>query len=198
MDELVERFELWNVQKAWAFFDVERLEFFNANYLKSLDFDTVYSRFETYLEKYDSEFLVKIKEFPEEYNRKILKELTTKIKKFADYKEQTAFFYNNWNYKIDEELFVNPKMKIEDLDTAKKALEVSKGILESIDTVESIDQIKPIFIEKIKEAEMKNGQVLWPLRVVLTWEKFSPWALEMVYILGKEESINRLNKYLNA
>jgi glutamyl/glutaminyl-tRNA synthetase len=44
---------------------------------------------------------------------------------------------------------------------------------------------------------MKNWQVLWPTRCVLTWEKFSPWAFEMIYILGREESTKRIEKYLN-
>jgi hypothetical protein len=44
---------------------------------------------------------------------------------------------------------------------------------------------------------MKNWQVLWPTRCALSWEKFSPWAFEMIFILWKEESIKRIEKYLN-
>jgi hypothetical protein len=44
---------------------------------------------------------------------------------------------------------------------------------------------------------MKNGQVLWPVRCALSWEQFSPWALEMIYILWKEKSIERIEKVLN-
>jgi glutamyl/glutaminyl-tRNA synthetase len=43
---------------------------------------------------------------------------------------------------------------------------------------------------------MKNGQVLWPVRVALSGEEFSPWALELVYILGVEKSLERLKKSL--
>jgi glutamyl/glutaminyl-tRNA synthetase len=49
MDELISRFELSNVQKAGAFFDVERLDFFNAHYLKTMDNDILYNKFITYL-----------------------------------------------------------------------------------------------------------------------------------------------------
>jgi glutamyl/glutaminyl-tRNA synthetase len=45
---------------------------------------------------------------------------------------------------------------------------------------------------------MKNGQVLWPVRVALSGEKFSPWALELIYILWKEKSIERLEKSLKV
>jgi hypothetical protein len=43
---------------------------------------------------------------------------------------------------------------------------------------------------------MKNGQVLWPVRVALSWEQFSPWALELIYILWNNKSIERIKKVL--
>jgi hypothetical protein len=45
---------------------------------------------------------------------------------------------------------------------------------------------------------MKNWQVLWPVRCALSWEQFSPWALELIYILWVKESINRINKTLES
>ena len=48
----------------------------------------------------------------------------------------------------------------------------------------------------ISKLEMKNGQVLWPLRVALTGEAFSPGAFEMILILGKEESLKRIGATL--
>jgi glutamyl/glutaminyl-tRNA synthetase len=44
---------------------------------------------------------------------------------------------------------------------------------------------------------MKNGQVLWPVRVALSGEEFSPWALELIYLLKKEKSIQRIENILN-
>jgi hypothetical protein len=63
------------------------------------------------------------------------------------------------------------------LDLALKILKNKK------EDFENIDEIKDIFVEKIKEAEMKNGQVLWPVRCALSGEEFSPGALELIYIL---------------
>ena len=70
LNELIERFDLKQVHKAWAVFDVERLKFFNAHYLKTLDLDYLYNKLKTYLSKYDKEFLEKIENFPEEYNKR--------------------------------------------------------------------------------------------------------------------------------
>lgn len=47
------------------------------------------------------------------------------------------------------------------------------------------------------DAGMKNGQVLWPVRVALSGEEFSPGALELIFILGREKSIQRVQKVLS-
>jgi glutamyl/glutaminyl-tRNA synthetase len=91
---------------------------------------------------------------------------------------------------------INEKMKIKDIETVKKALNIALDILKNNWDFNSIDEIKNIFIEKIKEAEMKNGQVLWPVRVALSWEQFSIWALELIYILWTEKSRQRIENIL--
>ena len=196
MDELIERFELWNVQKAWAFFDVERLDFFNSHYLKSLDETFVYNKLITYLKRYDSDFYELISKFDESYNRKIFTELKWRIKNFSEFKEYTTFFYSD-SKMPENELMTNPKMKITDLEVVKKGLNLSLDIFKSKwKDFESINEIKEVFVEKIKEAEMKNGQVLWPVRCALSGEQFSPGWLEMIYILWTKKSIERIEKVL--
>ena len=59
-----------------------------------------------------------------------------------------------------------------------------------------LDAMKNTILPKIAEAEKKNGQVLWPLRVALSGEQFSPGAFEIAYILGKDETLARVKKYL--
>ena len=197
IDELIEKFELANVQKAWAFFDVERLDFFNSNYLKKLDPDLVYSRFKSYLEKYDKAYLEKISSFDETYNRKVFDELKTRVKNFSEIKNFTSFFYTDDINLPAEDLLVNPKMKIKDLEIVIKWLKLALEVLnEKENDFESIDEIKDTFVSKIKEAEMKNGQVLWPVRCALSWEQFSPWALELIYILWLKKSISIIEKTL--
>lgn len=197
MDELIERFELSNVHKAWAIFDVERLNFFNSHYLKTLDEDYLFTKLLTYLSKYELEFYDKLMTYPEDYNKKIFNELKTRIKYFSEYKNYTNFFYED--SKIPEkEVIINEKMKISDIDMVKKSLNISLDILKNKwSDFKSIDEVKNIFIEKIKENEMKNGQVLWPVRCALSWEEFSPWALELIYIFWTNTSISRIEKVLN-
>lgn len=195
LNELIERFELEQVHKAWAVFDTERLNFFNAHYLKNTSIDSLYNNFILYLSRFDKEYLEYINQYPKDYNKKILDELKTKIKKFDEYKWVTSFFYEDTK-KIDIHLLLNEKMKITNIETVKKWLSLTLEILKSNKDFENIDTVKEVFVEKIKEAEMKNGQVLWPVRVALSGEEFSPGALELIYILGNKKSSERVEKLL--
>jgi glutamyl-tRNA synthetase/nondiscriminating glutamyl-tRNA synthetase len=58
-------------------------------------------------------------------------------------------------------------MKLENSQDVEKALGITLNILKE-EKFETIDDLKNIFIIKIKEAEMKNGQVLWPTRCALS------------------------------
>lgn len=196
MEELIERFELMNVQKAWAKFDVTRLDFFNSHYLKTMDSEVVYNKLMTYLKRYDKDFLDALTQYPQEYILKIVNELKTKMKHFSEFKQLTTFFFDDASL-ASEELYVNQKMKITDKAMVIKALEVTKELLESQSSdFTDPEVVKNSFIDAIKSAEMKNGQVLWPVRVALSGEQFSPGALELVFILGLETSIKRLEKAL--
>jgi glutamyl/glutaminyl-tRNA synthetase len=130
MEELIKRFDLSAVHKAGAFFDVERLDFFNSYYLKNIEISVLYEKFKKYLEIYDKDFLEKISKFPDEYNKKILSELNSRIKNFEEFKELTTYFYSEVKLPEDS-LILNPKMKLENSDDVKKALNITLEILKN-------------------------------------------------------------------
>lgn len=86
-------------------------------------------------------------------------------------------------------------MKIESEAEALESLAFALPLLESADYT-SLDALKTPILEAIATAGKKNGQILWPLRVALSGEEFSPGAFELAYILGKEESLKRIKKVL--
>ncbi|MCD5375146.1 glutamate--tRNA ligase [Candidatus Gracilibacteria bacterium] len=196
MSELIEKFKLSDVHRAGAIFEESRMEGFNSEYIKSYETTTLWNKIKTYLGRYDNEYLEEISNFPEEYILKILEELKTRMKKLEDFKTLTQFFFTDVA-DLDPELIVNKKMKIESLTDVKTSLTVALEILENVENkLESIDEIKNTFIDEIKNREMKNGQVLWPVRVALSMQQFSPGGLELIYIFGREKSIQRITKVL--
>jgi glutamyl/glutaminyl-tRNA synthetase len=49
----------------------------------------------------------------------------------------------------------------------------------------------------VSELGYKNGQIFWPVRVALTNEQFTPGVFEVIWTLGKEETLKRLKKATN-
>ena len=145
MNELIEKFDLKQVHKAWAIFDIDRLNFFNKHYLKALDNDYLYDKFSIYLSKYDIDYAEKIANFPEDYNKKIFSELKSRINHFSELKDFTSFFYNDSKIP-DSEMVMNEKMKINDSEIVKKALNIALDILKTKwANFESVDEVKNIF-----------------------------------------------------
>ena len=58
----------------------------------------------------------------------------------------------------------------------------------------SEEKIKEALISVVEELGLKNGQVFWPVRAGLTGEERSPGVFEVIWALGKEETMKRLQK----
>ena len=65
-------------------------------------------------------------------------------------------------------------------------------ILEGIDDF-SEQTIHDTLMPAIAQSGMKNGQVLWPLRIAITGKASTPGgAVEIAYLLGKAETLKRV------
>ena len=125
---------------------------------------------------------------------KFAKLLQNRIEIFSEIPEMVAFIDNFGEY--DLELFYHKKMKT-DKDVAKVAINYA---LEIFNNVENFDEttLHDAMIAKCEEVGMKKGQMLFTVRVALTGCASTPGgAVEMAGILGKEESIRRLNYSLS-
>lgn len=128
LPELVEKFKLDDVHRAGAVFDIERMEWFNAQYIVALPLETLYEKLCSYLQKYQKDFFEILETYPKDYNLKVLAELKSRLKTFSEYSELTHFFYGDIR-EIDANLFLNEKMKISSMQEVKTALELTSEIL---------------------------------------------------------------------
>lgn len=190
LDEMVESFSLDRVHKGGAVYDMKKLDWLNGMYLRNLSLETLTERVTPFL----SDTIKKYREEKgEELFQKILAAVQGKLKKLSEINELVLFFYEFTP--ASTELVCNPKMKVSE-EVAKLAINGSKEVLSSIDEADfTEDNLKEKLIVKIKELKLKNGQLLWPLRAVLTGVEASPGAFEVAVILGKTESLKRLDSF---
>ncbi len=194
MDEMIEKFEITDIHKAGAVLDPVKLDWMNGEYIKRMDIGELHTRLARYLETYEKEFYEKVfsqKNYDE--NTRIIRELQTRMKRFDEYIGLTTSLYGD--AKVRKDLLVNPKMKIETEAEWLAALEFVLPYLETAD-YSDLDGLKAPILEAIAQAGKKNGQILWPLRIALSGEEFSPGAFELAYILGRDEAVKRVKKVL--
>jgi len=192
-------FDITRVNPSGALIDLEKLKSVNAQTIKHMSFDTLFARIESFLQTYEPDFYTTyFQKAPLSLHKKIITELQTRLVTLDEYPKLTHFLYTNITpTNTMTELLVNAKMKIPDPTTAQQWLQYAKDILHTLTDSMTLEDIKSIFITEIAKSGMKNGQVLWPVRVALSGEQFSPGALELIYILGIKESIQRIENILN-
>ncbi len=121
--------------------------------------------------------------------KKALITVEDKIQKNAkETQDSIAFYFELPDY--DKSLLTHEKMKV-DFDIALTAL---NGALEALDTINNWTEksIQDILLNTVEKLNLKNGQVLWPLRAALSGLEFSPGVFEAAWALGKKESLERI------
>ena len=180
LPELVEAFDYHHMSKSPAVFDINKLKWMNGEYIKSMDFDKFYER---------ALLILKETIHRDLDLKKIAGMVKTRIEVFPDIKDLVDFFEAVPEY--DSSMYVHKKMKT----TEESSLTVLQEILPVLKSQEdySNDALYETLVAFAKEKGYKNGYVLWPIRTALSGKQMTPaGATEILEVLGKEESIKRI------
>ena len=182
LKELEECFDLEGLSKSPSIFDTVKLNWFNAEYIRKLDPEKYLALATPWLNKALD---------PEKFDYHRLGELLqSRTEVFNQLPGMVEFLAKMPEFEND--LYVNKKQKTT-LDVARQALAFVKPVLESIDSWTE-GEIHDRVMEAIPASGMKNGQVLWPLRIAISGQLSTPGgAFEIAYLLGKEETLKRLS-----
>ena len=179
--ELEENFSIDRISKSPAVFDYDKLDWFNSEYIKAMEPSEFSKIAMPYFKKG-----IPSKELD---FTKVASILMQRIWRLSEIPDKISFLEELPEY--DKEIFINKK--------SKTNLENSKEVLESlIDRFEKLeewnhDNIHEVFINLAKEKEIKNGTAMYPARIAVSGMTVTPGgATEIMDILGKEESINRM------
>ena len=182
MQQMIELFSLDGVSKSPSIFDDVKLRWLNGEYLKEMS--------DEQFEKVALPFFQKSKVYGK-YDLKLLSALLkTRVEILSEIPEKIDFLEEFGEY--DTQLFYHKKMKTD----AQMALTVLPWIKEALEGIEEFthDAVHDRLIALASEKEMKNGQILWPARVALSGKDVTPGgAIELALILGKEESLRRID-----
>ena len=182
LQELAEVFDLTGISKSPAIFDIVKLAYFNAEYIRALTPEQFHEAALPYISS----------AVPEGMDTVLIASLLhQRCEKLTDIPEQLDFFKELPEYSI--ELYTNKKSKT-DSAVSLEMLNATLPILETID-VWSVDNIHEALVNYATEHEFKNAKVLWPVRIAMAGKTVTPGgAFEIAYLLGKEEALCRIRK----
>ena len=182
LEELVKAFDYHHMSKSPAVFDIQKLKWMNGEYVKAMDFEKFYELAEPYLKKVITKDL---------YLKKIAAMVKTRIEIFPDIEELVDFFEELPEY--DPAMYTHKKMKT----NSETSLAVLKELLPILEAQEDYtnDALYGLLQGYAKENGYKNGYVLWPVRTAVSGKQMTPaGATEIMEVLGKEETLNRIRK----
>jgi len=180
-DELVKAFDFSKVQKSPAIFNEEKLEWFNKEHIKKLS---------------AAELKNKIFEcLPNNLKiEKIIPIITERISKWNDVKDMVArgelnFFYKQPEYEKKKLIYKNSSLEktVSNLEETIMALE---KLNEKDFTKENVKNI----LMKITDKLENRGELLHPVRYALSGLDKSPDPFVITEVLGKNETLSRLQK----
>ena len=181
LDELAEVFDISGISKSPAIFDIEKLRYFNAEYIRAMapgEFARVaepFIRQAVKNEKYDASEIAAL--------------LQQRTEVLTDIPEKLDFFDELPEY--GTELFVHKKSKSDETSS----LEVLKAITPVFEAlpVWNDESILAAMTELVEKMEAKNAKVMWPVRIAAAGKAVTPGgAVEICRILGKDETLRRI------
>ena len=182
LEELVKVFDYHHMSKSPAVFDTVKLRWMNGEYLKAMDFDKFYEMAEPYIRKAVTKELDL---------KKIASMVKTRIEVLPDIEGHIDFFEALPDY--DTDMYIHKKMKT----TKESSLEVLKELLPVLEAQDdySNDALYTVLSGYVAEKGVKTGFVMWPIRTAVSGKQMTPaGATEIMEVLGKEESLNRIRK----
>jgi glutamyl-tRNA synthetase len=182
LDELIAAFDGGGISKSPSIFDKQKLVWMNGEYIKKLSPEKFYEMALPYLKVIKDEGISL---------KKLSEMVKTRVNFVKEIPDLISFINTLPEYQTD--LYIHKKMKTTP-ENSLASLRALLGLIKNIDGF-SEENLHAQISALISEMGVKNAIVLWPLRTALSGQPTSPCGgIELLSLLGKEESIKRLEK----
>ena len=182
LKELEEIFDVKGISKSPAIFDIAKLRYFNAEYIRAMTPEQFAAVAEPYIrsvitnEAIDSAAVAAL--------------LQQRCEVLTDIPEKIDFFQRLPEYEL--ELFTSKKAKTNS-ENSLELLNIIRPRLAELDAWTD-EAIHDMLVALAGELEVKNAKVMWPLRIAVSGKTVTPGgAVEICRILGREETLSRVD-----
>ena len=188
-EEMIEHFSFDSVHTSAAVFDPDKLSWLNEHYIKNTPPEELAVHLEPFL--ISSGLLQEGHGLSFSEIAKVVPSLNQRAKTLVEMAEKSGFFF-----KKDVEFDEKAKTKFLTAE-AKPLLEKTIAGLSDLENF-SAEEIETLFKKIVEEAGTKLGKLAQPVRVGLTGTTVSPGIYDVILLLGKEETLKRLQNALEV
>ncbi len=187
--EMVQEFDLADVNSANPIFDITKLEWMNGEYIRKTENSNLTTQIKDYLIGISGGALKK--EHPtEEEIGKVVPLIKDRIKTLANFVPLTDFLWEKPEY--DMEIF--KKLKIENpVEVLAKVEEKMVGLQKPWQS----EIFEKNFRKLADELELAVSQMFQLIRVAVSGQTVTPPLFESIEILGEEKSLNRIKEAMS-
>jgi len=180
LSELEKVFSINRISKSPSVFDMVKLRWFNAEYLRAMTPEAFHDVALPWIKK---GLTTDLPTLP------IARMIQPRTEVLSEIPEKLSFLNNLGDY--DLQIFVHKKMKTT-LENSLESLLAAVPVLEGIQDWNE-ETIHASIMDLIAKMGIKNGQMLWPIRTAVSgWEVTPGGAIEIAEILGKDETLRRI------
>jgi len=184
LEELIQAFDLSRVNKAGARFDPDKIKWFNHHYMQEQDNDALAKQFQLL-------FPEELKDIDVNYIAMVINLIKERATFVTDFWDLGHFFFDTPS-SLDEKA-VKKAWKEDSPELMKELISVVSNIEDY--TVESLQiSIKGWITSK----EIGFGKVMMPLRLALVGALQGPDVFDIMYLIGKDESVRRIDNLINT
>jgi glutamyl-tRNA synthetase len=183
LNELVESFSLERVNKSGAVFNIEKLNWLNAEHLRRKESSEILKL----LKEEIAQSKYKEKTYADDYLLKVIVAMKERVSFVREYFKKSPYFFEAPE-KYDEAV-ITKRWKNKSTELMKKLIEKFK-VLEN----PSKEDYERALKEIATEIEVGNGQLIHPLRLAVSGMGVGPGVFDILDIIGKEETIKRISR----
>lgn len=190
LSELVRQFSMERVGKTAAIYDVKKLTWMNGHYLNEKDLDDVIDLVKPYFQE---KSLIPQQMNPEEmaYFRQVVGAVRTRVKTLAEVAEAAEYFYKD-DFAYEEKGVRKHFRK----DNVAEYLKKASGKLADLEEFD-LETTEKAYRELSEELGVKAGNIIHPTRMALSGRTMGPGLFDIMVILGKDKTIERLNRAID-
>ncbi|MEQ6360545.1 glutamate--tRNA ligase [Thermoanaerobacter thermohydrosulfuricus] len=183
----IKEFTLERVSKNPAVYDVQKLTWINGHYIRNYDLDKLTEAVIPFLK---AKNLIK-EDFDYDYIKKIVSAVREREKTLVDIADAMSYYFTEVN-EYEEK-------GVKKYFTKEKVVDILKKAVVTLKEVEPFNKFttEEAYRKLVEELQISSGELFHPTRLAISGRTFGPGLFDIMELLGKERTIERIEKAID-